>query len=173
MYSEIMITFENQLNILNEITKIRYEIECVQLSISRLLYQISNNQYQKSIKRKYQTIILMAISLFSWSTSFAEEVALNQPLNQIPNTNGLEIEGRDIFNSTCSHCHGKDAIQKEEQRKNLRLLQHKYGEKMDDVFIYTVTHGRTSKGMPNWSGIISNEDFIKIRAFLHSIQILD
>ena len=55
-------------------------------------------------------------------------------------------------------------------RINLRLLQHRYGETMDEVFIYTVTHGRPSKGMPNWSGMLSDDDFVKIRAFLHSVQ---
>ena len=53
---------------------------------------------------------------------------------------------------------------------NLRLLHHRYGDKMDEVFIYTVTHGRPTKGMPNWSGILTDDDFVKIRAFLHSVQ---
>jgi mono/diheme cytochrome c family protein len=79
------------------------------------------------------------------------------------------VEGRSIFNSTCAHCHGPNAEQAV-ARINLRLLKRRYGEKMDEIFIYTVTHGRPSKGMPNWSGILSDDDFTKIRAFLHTVQ---
>jgi polar amino acid transport system substrate-binding protein len=77
--------------------------------------------------------------------------------------------GRKLFNDTCSHCHGPDAVQGE-QRRNLRLLRQRYGEDMPWMFMNTVTHGRVSKGMPNWSGIISNDEFEKILAFLSSIQ---
>ncbi len=34
----------------------------------------------------------------------------------------------------------------------------------------TVTHGRISKGMPNWSGILSDGQFHAILAYLHSVQ---
>jgi ABC-type amino acid transport substrate-binding protein/cytochrome c5 len=78
-------------------------------------------------------------------------------------------EGKEIFNSTCAHCHGPDAIQSE-RRINLRLLRHRYGENMDEVYHTTVTNGRPAKGMPNWSGIFSEEDFSKILAFLKTVQ---
>jgi polar amino acid transport system substrate-binding protein len=77
--------------------------------------------------------------------------------------------GRKLFNDTCSHCHGPDAVQGE-QRRNLRLLRQRYGGDMARSFLYTVTHGRVSKGMPNWNGILSNDEFEKILAFLSSIQ---
>lgn len=78
-------------------------------------------------------------------------------------------EGRTIFNGTCNHCHGPDAIQAV-RKINLRLLHHRYGGAMDQVFHFTVTHGRESKGMPNWSGVFTDDDFAKILAFLHSVQ---
>ncbi|HTW28216.1 MAG TPA: transporter substrate-binding domain-containing protein [Acetobacteraceae bacterium] len=78
-------------------------------------------------------------------------------------------EGHDLFNGTCAHCHGVDAVTTE-RRINLRLLQHRYQARMDEVFFYTVTHGRPSKGMPNWSGVFSQADFTKILAYLHTIQ---
>jgi mono/diheme cytochrome c family protein len=78
-------------------------------------------------------------------------------------------EGRTIFNGTCNHCHGPDAIQAV-RKINLRLLHHRYGGAMDQVFHFTVTHGREAKGMPNWSGVFSDDDFAKILAFLHSVQ---
>ena len=57
-----------------------------------------------------------------------------------------------------------------ERRINLRLMQHRYGDKMDETFINTVTHGRPEKGMPDWTGVFSNDQFTKILAFLHSVQ---
>ena len=78
-------------------------------------------------------------------------------------------EGRTIFNGTCNHCHGPDAIQSV-RKINLRLLKHRYGGMMDQVYHYTVTHGRESKGMPNWSGVFTEQDFAKMLAFLHTVQ---
>ena len=78
-------------------------------------------------------------------------------------------EGREIFNGTCAHCHGPDAVQSE-RRINLRLMRHRYGDRMDEVFFSTVTHGRPAKGMPNWSGVFTADDFKKILAFLKSVQ---
>ena len=34
----------------------------------------------------------------------------------------------------------------------------------------TVTHGRVSKGMPNWSGILSDQEFHAILAYLSSVR---
>lgn len=77
--------------------------------------------------------------------------------------------GQKLFNQNCAHCHGPNAVQGE-QRRNLRLLRQRYGDAMPETFINTVTHGRVSKGMPNWSGIITIDEFHKILAFLTSVQ---
>jgi ABC-type amino acid transport substrate-binding protein/mono/diheme cytochrome c family protein len=77
--------------------------------------------------------------------------------------------GRLIFNSICAHCHGPDAEQAV-RKINLRLLHHRYGDQMDDVFHTTVTHGRPDKGMPNWSGVYTETEFAQILAFLHTVQ---
>lgn len=77
--------------------------------------------------------------------------------------------GHKLFNENCAHCHGPDAVQGE-RRINLRLLHHRYGDQMDQVFMTTVTHGRVAKGMPNWSGILAANEFQDILAFLHSVQ---
>jgi ABC-type amino acid transport substrate-binding protein/mono/diheme cytochrome c family protein len=106
-----------------------------------------------------------------------EQFAMGEQLAMARPTGSLDLgdiataaaEGRSIFNATCAHCHGPNAEQAV-TRINLRLLKHRYGEKMDELFITTVTHGRPSKGMPNWSGILSDDDFVKIRAFLHTVQ---
>jgi ABC-type amino acid transport substrate-binding protein/mono/diheme cytochrome c family protein len=78
-------------------------------------------------------------------------------------------KGHQLFNENCSHCHGPDAVQGE-RRRNLRLLHHRYGEEFDRVFMTTVTQGRVAKGMPNWSGILTDAQFEKILAYLHSVQ---
>ena len=77
--------------------------------------------------------------------------------------------GQKLSNENCAHCHGPNAVQGE-QRRNLRLLRQRYGEEMPKTFMFTVTHGRVSKGMPNWSGIITSDEFQKILAFLTSVQ---
>lgn len=78
-------------------------------------------------------------------------------------------QGREIFNGTCSHCHGPDAIQSV-RKINLRLLKHRYPDDMSTVFHNTVTQGRPAKGMPAWEGVFTEDDFTKIYAFLQSVQ---
>jgi ABC-type amino acid transport substrate-binding protein/cytochrome c5 len=78
-------------------------------------------------------------------------------------------EGHAIFNGTCSHCHGPDAVQSV-RKIDLRLLHHRYGDNTATVFHDTVTHGRPAKGMPNWSAVFSEDDFKKIYAYLSTIQ---
>jgi polar amino acid transport system substrate-binding protein len=81
----------------------------------------------------------------------------------------LVTAGRELFNGTCAHCHGPDGVVSE-KRINLRLLRHRYGDTMDEVFHTTVTHGRPSKGMPNWSGVFTEDDFTRILAYLRTVQ---
>lgn len=102
----------------------------------------------------------------------AAEVHANepQPATAPVAANQADVSaGHKLFNQNCAHCHGPDAVQGE-QRRNLRLLNQRYGDQMPQMFMTTVTHGRVSKGMPNWSGIISDEEFHKILAFLSSVQ---
>jgi mono/diheme cytochrome c family protein len=82
----------------------------------------------------------------------------------------LIAEGRSIFNGTCSHCHGPDAVTSS-RRLDLRQLSHRYGASRATVFDETVTKGRPSKGMPNWSGVLTEEKFSKIYAYLSTIQV--
>ena len=96
--------------------------------------------------------------------------AVEAPPPQAETPSADEVSaGRKIFNQNCAHCHGPDAVQGE-QRRNLRLLRQRYGDHMPQSFFYNVTHGRVGKGMPNWSGIIADDEFHKILAFLISVQ---
>jgi polar amino acid transport system substrate-binding protein len=79
-------------------------------------------------------------------------------------------EGQDVFNGICAHCHGPNAVQAE-RRIDLRLLRHRYGGKMDETYLDTVTKGRPAKGMPNWSEVLTTEQINKILVFLHTVQV--
>ncbi len=78
-------------------------------------------------------------------------------------------EGREIINTYCSHCHGPDA-RAPVTRQNLHLLKHRYGDEMDQVFMTTVHNGRPAKGMPNWTGVLTEAQFADILAYLHTSQ---
>jgi ABC-type amino acid transport substrate-binding protein/mono/diheme cytochrome c family protein len=77
--------------------------------------------------------------------------------------------GKEIFNGTCAHCHGPDAIQSE-RKIDLRLLHHRYGEDMRTKFWTTVHEGRPAKGMPAWNEVFTDDQFESIYSFLLTVQ---
>ncbi|WP_245324663.1 transporter substrate-binding domain-containing protein [Bradyrhizobium sp. AT1] len=77
--------------------------------------------------------------------------------------------GKEIFNGTCAHCHGPDAIQSE-RKIDLRLLRHRYGDEMREKFWTTVHEGRPAKGMPSWKEVFTDGQFDTIYAFLLTVQ---
>jgi ABC-type amino acid transport substrate-binding protein len=85
-----------------------------------------------------------------------------------PNAESVST-GKEIFNGTCAHCHGPDAIQSE-RRIDLRLLRHRYGDDMQAKFWTTVHEGRPAKGMPAWKEVFTDDQFQNIYAFLLSVQ---
>jgi polar amino acid transport system substrate-binding protein len=78
-------------------------------------------------------------------------------------------EGKEIFNGTCAHCHGPDAIQAE-RKIDLRLMHHRYGDGMEEMFLKTMANGRPSKGMPAWKDVYSQDQIAAIFAWLKSVQ---
>ncbi|MEH2487721.1 c-type cytochrome [Bradyrhizobium sp. AZCC 2230] len=82
---------------------------------------------------------------------------------------GSTEAGREIFNSTCAHCHGTDAVQGE-RRIDLRRLQLRYGENARSTFWATVREGRPAKGMPAWKDVFTDEDLNNIYAYLTTVQ---
>jgi len=77
--------------------------------------------------------------------------------------------GKEIFNGTCAHCHGPDAVQSE-RRINLRLLHNRYGDDMRAKFWTTVHDGRPAKGMPAWKEVFTDDQFESIYAYLLTVQ---
>ncbi|HET7793504.1 MAG TPA: transporter substrate-binding domain-containing protein [Rhizobacter sp.] len=82
---------------------------------------------------------------------------------------GEVAKGKEIFNGTCAHCHGPNAVV-EDRKINLRRLQIKYPEQMEEVYFTTVNNGRPSKGMPAWKEVFKPQDFVDILAYLKTLQ---
>lgn len=78
-------------------------------------------------------------------------------------------KGKEVFNGTCSHCHGPNGVV-EDRKINLRRLHVKYGDQMEETYFTTVNNGRPSKGMPAWKEVFKPQDFVNILAFLKTIQ---
>ncbi|MDE2361391.1 MAG: transporter substrate-binding domain-containing protein [Hyphomicrobiales bacterium] len=78
-------------------------------------------------------------------------------------------EGKEVFNGTCAHCHGPDAIQSE-KRIDLRRLTLRYDADAHDTFWKTVHEGRPSKGMPSWKDVFTDEQFNQIWDWLQTVQ---
>ena len=82
---------------------------------------------------------------------------------------GDAAAGKAVFDGTCAHCHGPNAVVAD-RKINLRLLSRKYGEEMSEVFFTTVVNGRPTKGMPTWKEVFKHEDFANILAYLRTVQ---
>ena len=78
-------------------------------------------------------------------------------------------EGHEIFNGTCAHCHGPDAVQSE-RHIDLRQLKRRYGEDMRDKFWKTVHEGRPAKGMPAWNEVFDDKQLDSVYAYLMTVQ---
>ncbi|MCB1545464.1 MAG: transporter substrate-binding domain-containing protein, partial [Rhodoblastus sp.] len=82
---------------------------------------------------------------------------------------GDPAEGKEVFNGTCAHCHGPDAIQSE-KKIDLRRLTIRYGDDMTKVFWKTVHDGRPSKGMPAWKEVFTDAQLSSVLAYLKTVQ---
>lgn len=78
-------------------------------------------------------------------------------------------EGKEVFNGTCAHCHGPDAIQSE-KKIDLRRLTTRYGDDMQNVFWKTVHDGRPSKGMPAWKEVFTDQQLTSVLEYLKTRQ---
>jgi len=77
--------------------------------------------------------------------------------------------GQELFNGTCGHCHGPNAVQSE-RKIDLRLLRKRYGEDMEKTYWKTVNDGRPSKGMPAWKEVFNEEQLKSVYVYLQSVQ---
>ena len=86
-----------------------------------------------------------------------------------PSTPELIAAGKEVFNGTCAHCHGPDAVQGV-KKIDLRRLTLRYGDDATNMYWKTVHEGRPDKGMPTWKGVFTDEQFTQIYEFLSSVQ---
>lgn len=77
--------------------------------------------------------------------------------------------GRELFNSTCSHCHSPNGASPIRQR-DLRRLKGKYGDDWLKVAKQTIEEGRPDAGMPTWGGTLKEDQISNILAFFKTIQ---
>ena len=98
--------------------------------------------------------------------------AMIDPYRIIPPGNSehdMVLAGQRIFNGTCSHCHGPDAVVAA-RRLDLRQLRHRYGDTTATVFEETVAKGRPAKGMPSWGKVLTDDKFQELYAYLNTVQ---
>lgn len=102
--------------------------------------------------------------------ALAEALAVPAPAGGAGEAQRVDpAKGKEIFNSTCAHCHGPSGVV-EDRKINLRRLHLKYGEQLEETFFTTVTNGRPTKGMPAWKDVFSHQDFVDILGYLRTIQ---
>ena len=77
--------------------------------------------------------------------------------------------GKAVFNGTCAHCHGPDAVQSE-RRIDLRRMHNRYSDDMHSKYWTAVREGRPSKGMPAWKEVFTDEQLENIYAYLMTVQ---
>ncbi|WP_349631532.1 c-type cytochrome [Bradyrhizobium tropiciagri] len=96
------------------------------------------------------------------------QAAADKPV-QTAAVTGDTKAGREIFNGTCAHCHGPDAVQAE-RKIDLRLLRKRYADEMEQTYWKTVHDGRPAKGMPAWKDVFSDDELKNVYAYLQTVQ---
>ena len=153
--------FEAAIGLSSKQPALRDEVDAV---LGRLAPQI------QSLSEKYSVAIGPGVTL-----TYAGPVQVALKETEVPASHGGKAAkgsveaGETTFNGTCAHCHGVDAIVAD-RKINLRRLEHKYGDDLDEVFLTTVNEGRPAKGMPAWKGVFKEEDFVNILAYLKTLQ---
>nr|WP_246666731.1 transporter substrate-binding domain-containing protein [Bradyrhizobium guangdongense] len=100
----------------------------------------------------------------------ANVVATETKGDALPKNAEAVNSGKEIFNGTCAHCHGPDAVQSE-KKIDLRLLRHRYGDDMHTTYLKTVHEGRPAKGMPSWKEVFTDDQLESVYAFLMTVQV--
>jgi ABC-type amino acid transport substrate-binding protein/cytochrome c5 len=95
--------------------------------------------------------------------------AADKPVQTAVAGTGDVKAGRELFNGTCAHCHGPDAVQAE-RKIDLRLLKKRYADDMESTFWKTVHDGRPAKGMPAWKDVYSDDELKNVYAYLLTVQ---
>jgi polar amino acid transport system substrate-binding protein len=124
----------------------------------------------QALSAKYAVTMGPALTLVAAAPvqAAAAEATTPSPAQAAANR-GEPARGKEIFNGTCAHCHGPNAVV-EDRKINLRRLQIKYSEQMEETYFTTVTNGRPTKGMPAWKDVFKQQDLVDILAYLKTLQ---
>lgn len=124
----------------------------------------------RDLSAKY-AVLAMGPSLTATDAGPMKVAANDAPTTPIQSGAGKGdiAAGKEIFNGTCGHCHGPDAVVAD-RKLNLRRLKLKYADQMTEVFFTTVTDGRPAKGMPPWKDVFKRQDLDNILAYLNTVQ---
>ncbi len=117
-------------------------------------------------------VIVLSRAALATGPEAAGETAGEAARNPLADDADAVRSGHTLFNETCAHCHGPDAVTGMSER-NLRHLRLRYGDRMAETFLTTVLHGRPDKGMPTWQGVLDDATIWKIYTYLSSIQASD
>lgn len=107
--------------------------------------------------------------LLPFATSGALRAEPPPPKNPFEGRAAVAKEGHSLFNSTCAHCHGPDAMTGMSER-NLRHFKLRYPDDTAAAFYKTVTEGRPDKGMPPWGKALDDKAIWTIFTYLQSVQ---
>lgn len=100
----------------------------------------------------------------------AAKPATEAPATAAPAASAEAVNaGHEIFNGTCAHCHGPDAVQSE-KRIDLRRLMLRYGDSARETYWRTVHEGRPAKGMPPWKDVFDDSQLDQVYAYLMTVQ---
>ena len=99
----------------------------------------------------------------------ATPVAANSAAAMPATTPEAVSEGHEIFNGTCAHCHGPDAVQSE-RHIDLRRLRLRYADDVRNTYWKTVHEGRPAKGMPAWNEVFDDSQLNNVYAYLMTVQ---
>lgn len=109
-------------------------------------------------------VILGALVVVAGALCFAEESAPVK--NPFAGSAEAVQEGKEVFATNCSTCHGDDA--KGNMCPDITVKAKRYGNADADLFL-TITKGRPG-GMPTWEKTLGTEKIWKVIAFLRSIE---
>lgn len=154
-------------------TRLRDDVNVVlpslQEDIDRLFvkYGVPNDAPVKFGELRQPTAVADAIP--KEPATVGQSTGDSKPTEVKVTASGDTSAGRELFNGTCAHCHGPDAVQAE-KRINLRLLTKRYGEDMETTYWKTVHEGRPSKGMPAWKEVFGDDELRNVLGYLQTVQ---
>jgi mono/diheme cytochrome c family protein len=114
----------------------------------------------KSVLARLAAVIsfLLALAIFAAGEVMAQAVTPAK-------THAIE-QGRRLFNSNCSHCHGEDAAAEDSFYNLPQLLS----DRNEAFFFATVSRGIPDKGMPPWKGVLKRREMADILTFLRALE---